>query len=75
MKIKTFTVSYGAKTFSGMIKAGTFEATGTHISTVQSKAMEMIVEHFDEDYDEDDVFSTRWFFDLQNISITVTENL
>lgn len=72
MKLKLFTVSYGAKSFSGMIYSGVFDVKARHESVVQEKAFKLVTERMKEiSGDEDTVFNAEWFFNLQNINISV----
>ena len=67
---KTFTVSYGYKTFGGMIGAGVMEYEADSIESIQEAAFKEVLKRLEFNNDDED---KSHVYDFQNLSISVTE--
>jgi len=67
---KTFTVSYGYKTFDDKIGAGVFEVDADDMEIVQERAFHMVLQSIERNHEECDITPVHNFI---NLNVTVTE--
>ena len=65
-----FTIGYSSKTFDGIISAGVMTVEADSIETVKENAFDIVMKHYRDDEDDEDV---AWHCNIQNLQVSVTE--
>lgn len=67
---KEFTISYGVSFYSGRMRVGVFEVESDNIEEVQRQAMKLVLEKFEDDYDD---YEGSYLDEIKSIRIDVID--